>query len=158
MRERTLNHLLEEHGTNLLEYLRLSLPDLADAQDVYQETVVAIWQAFDSFENNSNVKTWMIGIAKRKVADFYRKRKVTESIAESATKENDFEETIELKLAIQSLSRKDRKLLFYIFQLGLSHTEIAELEQIPVGTIKSRFYHLKTKLQRLLEVKNASSP
>ena len=65
---------LAEHGDSLLAYAARRTPDLATAEDMVQETLAAALVAADSFQGQSAALTWLTGILRRKIADFYRKR------------------------------------------------------------------------------------
>ncbi len=62
------------HGDALLGFAlaRVGKQDLAE--DLVQETLLAAWQARNSFSNRSNFRTWLVGILRRKIADHYRRQ------------------------------------------------------------------------------------
>ena len=64
---------LEEHGDALYRYALLQLRDPHRAEDAVQETLVAAWQAREKFRGDASVKTWLIGILKRKIIDQFRR-------------------------------------------------------------------------------------
>lgn len=70
---------LDEHGDALYRYALLQLRDPHRAEDAVQETLISAWQARDRFRADASVRTWLIGILKRKIIDQYRRdsREVT---------------------------------------------------------------------------------
>ncbi len=65
--------LLEAHGGALLRYLRAAVgPDQAD--DCFQDTVLAALRAYDRLEHRANLRGWLFVIARRKVLDAHRAR------------------------------------------------------------------------------------
>lgn len=65
--------LLEAHGTALLRYLRTALgPD--EAEDCFQDTVLAALRAYERLEHRENLRGWLFVIARRKVLDAHRRR------------------------------------------------------------------------------------
>jgi RNA polymerase sigma-70 factor (ECF subfamily) len=64
--------LLAEHQTQLFGYIFAMIPNMADAEDVYQETVVALWQKFNDYEPGTNFAGWARVVAKFKVQHFFR--------------------------------------------------------------------------------------
>lgn len=66
------NGQLSNHRSLLLRYALLQIPDVAVAEDAVQETLLAALQAGDGFRHGSAVRTWLIGILKHKIADYYR--------------------------------------------------------------------------------------
>ena len=73
--ERMANPLewLENHGDVLyrMALVRVGKPDLAE--DLVQETLLAAWQARDSFAGKSSESTWLVAILKRKIIDHFRR-------------------------------------------------------------------------------------
>src|SRR5436190_6018487 len=64
---------VEEHGDYLFKYALLRLRDPSKAEDIVQETFLAALKAAKSFAGRSAEKTWLVGIMKNKIGDFYRK-------------------------------------------------------------------------------------
>ena len=63
-----------EHRADLLRFATIQLRDPALAEDVVQETLIAVLQGHGEFANRSSVKTWVFAILKRKVIDALRLR------------------------------------------------------------------------------------
>jgi RNA polymerase sigma-70 factor (ECF subfamily) len=61
------------HGDVLYRYAYYRVYDRAAAEDLVQETLLAAWRARENFRGESEVRTWLIGILKRKLIDFFRK-------------------------------------------------------------------------------------
>lgn len=70
--------LLAENERRLTAYVLALLPHAADAEDVLQETKLAIWRSFDQFEEGTNFGAWSRAIAFHRILDF-RKRKAREN-------------------------------------------------------------------------------
>ena len=67
------DHWVAEHGDALLRYVLPRVRDLATAEDLVQETLLAAWRSRDRFSGSSSFRTWLIGILKRRIADHYRR-------------------------------------------------------------------------------------
>ncbi|MCB0280876.1 MAG: sigma-70 family RNA polymerase sigma factor [Burkholderiales bacterium] len=65
---------LNEHGNYLYSYALSSVKDQHIAEDLVQETLLAALTAKNSFSHQSTVRTWLIGILKHKLIDYYRKQ------------------------------------------------------------------------------------
>lgn len=63
-----------EHRSDLVRFATLQLRDPAMAEDVVQETLIAVLQGHTEFANRSSLKTWVFSILKRKVIDALRVR------------------------------------------------------------------------------------
>ena len=64
---------VEEHGDYLFKYALLRLRDVAKAEDAVQETFLAALKGGKSFAGRSAEKTWLVGIMKNKIGDYFRK-------------------------------------------------------------------------------------
>lgn len=64
---------VDEYGDYLYRYALMRVRDKAQAEDLVQETLLAALQARKKFAGQSTVKTWLVGILKHKVIDYYRK-------------------------------------------------------------------------------------
>lgn len=65
---------VDNHTDVLMGYAVLRVRDHEIAEDLVQETLVAAWRGRDRFEGRGNERTWLVGILKRKIVDFYRRR------------------------------------------------------------------------------------
>ncbi|MAT69270.1 MAG: RNA polymerase subunit sigma [Planctomycetaceae bacterium] len=64
---------LADHGDALLAYAMRRTPSAAAAEDLVQETLLAALKAAGEFRGQAAVQTWLTGILRRKIADFYRR-------------------------------------------------------------------------------------
>lgn len=64
---------VEEHGDYLFKYALLRLRDPIKAEDAVQETFLAALKGAKSFDGRSAEKTWLVGIMKNKIGDYFRK-------------------------------------------------------------------------------------
>lgn len=64
---------LNDYGDMLYRYALLRVRSEATAEDLVQETLIAGFQSFENFNGKSSVKTWLMGILKHKIIDFFRK-------------------------------------------------------------------------------------
>lgn len=70
--------LLTKHDQALTAYVMTLVPSGSDAQDILQETKLALWRSFDSFESGTNFAAWARKAALFRILDF-RKRKAREN-------------------------------------------------------------------------------
>lgn len=141
--------LCECRGT-VERFVNFKLPSKFDADDVLQEVYMAANAKFETLKDQSTFKAWIIGIARHKCNDFYRRRAKQmeipiEEVCESAlgygrmgiTETNYVHETL------SCLANKDKEILFLFFFRNLQQSEIAEKIGIPIGTVKSRLHTAK---------------
>jgi len=139
----------------------------ATADDVMQETMLAVWQKAASFDSaKAGASTWIFTIARYKYIDRLRHegRRPTEShdldLQESGVQLSD-EEVMQdqrqssVQAAIENLPENHQQVIFLSFIKGLAHSEIAEQLGLPLGTVKSRirrsFQQLRDDLGALAE-------
>lgn len=70
---------LEQYGDYLFRHAFFRLRDRTAAEDVVQETLLAAVAARDRFAGQANEKTWLVGILKHKIIDYFRRSKNTMS-------------------------------------------------------------------------------
>ncbi len=64
---------LEDHGDALFGFAFMRLRDREAAEDLVQETLLAAWRSRASFSGTSSERTWLIGILKHKLVDYWRR-------------------------------------------------------------------------------------
>jgi RNA polymerase sigma factor (sigma-70 family) len=65
---------VDDHGDVLYRFALARLRNSATAEDLVQETLLAAFKAKDRFEGRASVRSWLVGILKNKIIDFFRKR------------------------------------------------------------------------------------
>jgi len=68
---------LEQHGDYLYRYALLRLRDSAAAEDLVQETLLAALKSLSRFAGASSERTWLVGILKHKISDWFRRQQAT---------------------------------------------------------------------------------
>jgi RNA polymerase sigma-70 factor, ECF subfamily len=83
MNERTSpESWLEDHGDALFAFAYVRLRDREAAEDLVQDTLLAAWRGRESFSASSSERTWLIGILKHKIADYWRRAERRPQIAQ----------------------------------------------------------------------------
>ena len=134
-----------------------SLGDVGDAEDVTQKTFVAAWTGRASFDaSRARLSTWLVGIAKNKIADTHearaRIRRLQEQLAAKSspldfvTESTDLADTLLVADEIAQLEPDAQRVMRLAFYDDLTHDQISERLGIPLGTVKS---HIRRSLQRM---------
>lgn len=121
------------------------------ADDLTQEVMVSLWRRAASYDSaKASPSTWMYTIARNQQIDDYRKTARAQQLDEKdphfhlndAPTQDSLVERAEdaqtVSLALSNLPDDQRYVLNLAFQEGLSHREIAERLNLPLGTVKSR--------------------
>lgn len=130
-----------------------ALVDADSADDLTQETYLRAFRALAAFEGRSSVRTWLLGIARRACADHLRtvvrRRRLAGRLAVDAHTALPHPDPSG-RLGAADLLRRlpdERRGAFVLTQLlGLSYAEAAEVEGVPVGTIRSRVARARADL------------
>ena len=126
--------------TAVERWVRARTGSPADAEDILQETYLAAFRGYSGLRKPDVFLPWILGIARRKTADWYRSQARRKEIplehlpekAEESIEDNGVEETLD------ALPERDRLMLRLFYQEMLSQKQISVRLRIPEGTVKSR--------------------
>lgn len=132
------------------------------ASDMVQETWLAVAKGIGRLRDPACFPRWVLQIASRKCADWVKQRQRQRSLAEQLAVQPDaspatrvpndaHDERQQVRTALGRLPNDRRALLSMCYLDGLSIAEIAEVLEIPPGTVKSRLHHARQELKALLE-------
>lgn len=154
------HELVDRHGERLFHLACSLVGAPADAEDVVQETLMGAYRGMRSFEGRSTVKTWLTRILMRQAARWHRRRGrrrdegrlsdsgppvgAADSVAEDSNRRRD------VRRALDRLSAKHRRIVVLREFEGMSYAEIAEVLDVPKGTVESRLYRARRRLQAML--------
>ena len=134
------------------------------AEEIAQDVMVTIWRKAASFDSTkASAATWIFTIARNRRIDLIRREKRPEPDPEDPLYKPDAPITPQQALAagdrdrrvreaLASLSDEQHQIVRMSFFIGLSHGEIAEKLDIPLGTVKSRTRLAFTRLRTALGV------
>jgi RNA polymerase sigma-70 factor, ECF subfamily len=144
----------------------------ADAEDLVQETYLRAYRGFAGFEEGTNLKAWLYRILTNSFINTYRKKQREPQIVEGPDDIDDWylydrlggrnvEESAEnevldaipdadVKAALESLPENFRLAVLLADVEGFSYKEIAEIMDVPIGTVMSRLHRGRKALERAL--------
>jgi len=135
----------------------------AQAEDITQDVMLSVWRRAASFDPaKAGASTWIYTIARNQHIDQFRKAKRAEQMDETdpslqpepAPAADDLCEMSEsaqsVGAALETLSPDQRQVIDMAFTEGLSHSEIADRLDLPLGTVKSRIRLAMGKLKTTL--------
>jgi RNA polymerase sigma-70 factor (ECF subfamily) len=125
----------------LVRYVFGLTGDLADAQDLVQETYVRAWQRWDRLTGYESVEAWLRMVATRLATDRWRRLGVRRAFLAAAPPGGvvppPSEETVLVVTALRVLPLAQRQAIVMHYLLDLSVEQIARETGAPVGTVKS---------------------
>ena len=144
-----------------------------DAEDLVQETYLKAYKNFDSFTPGTNLKAWLYRIMTNTYINSYRKKQ-RRPLETSADEVTDYQlysssshdstglESAEVEAlkampnsriseALNALNEDYRMVVYYADVEGLAYKEIAEVLDIPMGTVMSRLHRGRKQLRGMLK-------
>lgn len=146
----------------LYRYLVRQLRNEAVAEEVMNETYLAVWQNAARYEGRSAPMTWILSIAHNKAVSTLRKRREVSGLDEEQTAEiEDGDDTPEvvvqkvdkaqaIRLCIDKLGPDHKAVLDLVYYQERSVSEVAQILAIPEATVKTRMFYARKKLSELL--------
>ena len=159
--ESALETLFERCGDRLYAYILGMVKDESSAQDVLQETLIAIWKQAGSYRGEGRMIAWAYGIARNKALRTYRRREnlpldeqvenSAQSIGGDPERQAQLQQRREvLRRGLNALAPQYREVLDLFFLHDMKLKEIAAICKIPLGTVKSRLNHARRELKNTL--------
>lgn len=156
-----INQFLKRFANNLTG-------NTTDADDLYQDTLVKIYLNRNRFETDSNFKAWAATIMRNIFINDYRKRARRRAIISHHSNTIFSNTNIKIfNMGEHNLAEEDLleiidklhtnyKTPFWMVYQGYKYEEIAEMMDLPIGTIKSRVFFARKKLIRMYSTKHLS--
>lgn len=143
-----------------------------ETEDLLQETYLKAYNHYDRFQEGTNLKAWLFRIMKNTYINTYRKKKVQPLHLEFDELQEGFESSLidqghvsdlgpenevltaeidaEVRDALLGLAHDYKMAVLLVDINGLSYQETADILGVPVGTVMSRLYRGRKKLERSL--------
>ena len=162
MDDRQFEELYEQYANDVLRVSYFYLGDRQQAEDVTQDVFVRLLTSAPELRPGSE-KAWLLKVALNRCRDIWRaawvKRVVLGSpaldLAPAPDQIDDRLERQELMAAIRKLPADFRDAILLHYYQGLGITEIAEMLNVPEGTISSRLSRGRKKLEQILKESEA---
>ncbi len=158
--------LYERHRGDSFRLAYRLLGNEHDALDVVQDSMIKAFAGLDDFDGRCGFRTWLLRIVTNTALDWGRRRKRQTKLfeADSAGKSDDLAALDDpsarlqqqdlrriLDQALDRLSPALRTTFVLHAELQLSYKEIAETQDVPIGTVMSRIHAARGKLQAVLD-------
>ncbi|MDE4174867.1 RNA polymerase sigma factor [Phaeobacter sp. PT47_59] len=148
------------HADAATRFVRARVRDDAEAADIVHDTMLSVWQGAAGFQGRANVRSWILSIARNKVVDHIRKQsRMTFAAPDEDIPDGDpdpeavlaaSQDAARMRACVGALPERQRAVIHLAFFEDLPLSEVAEVEAVPVGTVKSRIHHAKQMLMRCL--------
>lgn len=166
-----LEQCIDEYGTDIYTFCSQITGNREEAEDLYQDTFLKAVELEGKIDYSKNPRSYLVSIAlrvwKNRRRKFAWRKRIAEICAfteetaknEMAGQEESAENEVlkreleeQVQKAVGNLAEKYRIPVYLYYTLQLSVEEIANVMEIPQGTVKSRLHKARTLLKRELEV------
>lgn len=159
------NYLYDNYAGALYGIIRQIITDKPElANDVLQEVFINIWRKIETYDPaKGRLFTWMLNIARNASIDTLRSKGYQNSQKNQALPDNVYTGTyqqstqmnvdhIGMRKVVEKLKPEQRILVELAYFKGFTHEEIAEMEGIPLGTVKTRIRNALLQLREYLTI------
>jgi RNA polymerase sigma-70 factor, ECF subfamily len=159
------------HSDLLFRYGMGLTRNASDADDLLQETYLKAYRFWDTYEQGTNLRAWLLRILKNSFINLYRKESREPAMVEYSDMgvaasargidedANDLHELVfksllddDLSIALSCLPEDYRTVVILCDLEGLTYKEVAEFVDCPIGTVRSRLHRGRELLHSRLEV------
>jgi RNA polymerase sigma-70 factor (ECF subfamily) len=144
--------LYDQTAPRVLGLIKRLLKDHAQSEEVAQEVFLEIWQNATRFDSTrGSAASWMLTMAHRRAVDRIRAsqagrdRDLKIGVRDLETDFDSVTESVEIRIeherverALGRLTELQRQAVKLAYYGGLSHSEVAKLLDVPIGTVKTR--------------------
>lgn len=136
--------IYEQYHEKVFRYLRSRVNNTTLAEDLCSDVFLKIYEKIDSFdESKASLSTWIFTVARNRLTDYYRTRRVFEEVPETLADGSSVEEDVcsketldRLADALEKLDERERDIVILRFYSGLTLKEIAEKMGISYAYVK----------------------
>ena len=164
--EAAFHDLVDRYAKEMFRLALSLVGNVADAEDVVQETFSGAFQAMGAFEGRSSLRTWLSGILVNQAARCRRRRGVRRTVSldqasagsraamesgESSGAAPDLDVRLDVLESLETLSPEHREVIALREFQGMSYDEMAEVLGLPRGTVESRLFRARQELRERLK-------
>nr|WP_286676185.1 sigma-70 family RNA polymerase sigma factor [Peribacillus frigoritolerans] len=160
--ESLLDEMMALYGQDILQLVYSYVKDAVVAEDLTQEIFIKCYKALPTYNQQSNIRTWLWKIAINHCKDYrkswyFRKVSTAEEEQEWTSSDNVEEEVIQqdedrqLAVAVMELPIQYRELIYLHYFQEMKLKEISEITGVKLGTVKTRMRQAKRRLKTYWE-------
>jgi RNA polymerase sigma-70 factor (ECF subfamily) len=156
--EAALGLLIARYAARLRAYLLRYSSSREDADDLLQETWVRVARSAKQYDSKRLFRSWLYGIATNLARDLFRRRSTRERALSELAMQPPAEAALGpidrgvLHARIAQLAEDRKEVLYLRYFEGMNEAEMAEVLEIPKGTVKSRLHAAMRELRKEYKV------
>ena len=154
VREQAFSALVREHKQTIYTVCYMFSQDEDEVADLFQDTLVNLWQGFDSFRHEAKPETWIYRVALNTCVSADRKKKSALQRAELSMQQNLYRDNSHSAVQIRQLHDRIQKLdvidraIILLWLEDLSYEEIAAIVGISVKNLSVKLVRIKEQLKQ----------
>ena len=154
MKEKEFEKIVKEHKNTIYTVCFMFSKDADEVNDLFQETLINLWQGFNSFKGESSIRTWSWRVSLNTCISSERKKSKLHTVPLSMDI-NLYEDTDEDSRQIQMLYNRINRLkpfdraIVLLWLDNLSYDEIAAIVGISVKNVSVRLVRIKEELKKM---------
>lgn len=158
------NRLVDDHSPALFRMAYRMIGDRHEAEDVVQEAFRSAWKSRAAYQIGRGDRAWLASILRRRIVDRWRKHappmtsdsdtRLDVGVAGCDPLAADY--TDEMQAALSHLPTELRETLLLVVVAELTHQEVADLLDVPLGTVLSRVSRARGRLREALLASKAN--
>lgn len=143
--------LFERYREPVYGFFRRRLQNAARAEELAQETFLAVLRGAEKYEPRATFRTYLYSIAFRQISGEWRRAKREAAAAESEpATASEPAEVLWLRRAVEQLAPAHQEVLLMREYEELSYLEIAAVLRVPLNTVRTRLFRARMELKSLL--------
>jgi len=155
--------LVQRHQSQVRNLLRKLARDYSIADDLAQDCFVHAWDKIHTYSGRGSFIGWLLKVAYTTFLQAKRKSKRYQEVLAEAGHATDAEtagytsgahDLPDLDKFLAILSEEERVIMIFSYACGLSHREISDAINMPVGTVKSVIYRAKEKIRTSFDIED----
>jgi RNA polymerase sigma factor (sigma-70 family) len=155
--------LVRRHQSHVRNFLRKLSGDFTLADDLAQDSFIHAWEKLQTYSGRGSFIGWLLKVAYTTFLQSKRKSKRYAEIIHSAGHVADQEsggqtspddEFTDLEKFLAVLTEEERAIMVMSYACGLSHREIGDATDLPVGTVKSVIFRGKEKIRNSFDIQD----
>jgi RNA polymerase sigma-70 factor (ECF subfamily) len=161
--------LFRRHNVRIYRFVLRLVRNAALAEEIVNEVFLVVWRSAGRFKSESQVTTWLLAIARHKAISALRRRAEAQlddhtaaaivdprDDPETRMDKQDRSETIQKCLA--RLSPSHREIIDLVYYHGKLIRDVALIVGVPEGTVKTRMFHARKQLSKMLTAAGIHGP
>jgi RNA polymerase sigma factor (sigma-70 family) len=160
---KAFSYLYDNYSGSLYTVIAQIIDDIEVANDVLQEVFINIWRKIESYDPvKGRLFTWMLNIARNASIDTVRSKSYQNSLKNLTIGDHNESglagrssqtniDNIGFGKVLEKLKKEHRVLIDLAYFKGYTHEEIAQIEDIPLGTVKTRIRNALLQLREFLK-------